>query len=57
MSPFSFGWKQNLVDLINRRILWFSPTNIDWTCIYTIEDFNESIPLRIRRMTNSPIHV
>ncbi|CAF3408369.1 unnamed protein product [Rotaria sp. Silwood1] len=54
-SPFSFGWKQNLVDLINRRILWYTPSNIDWTRIYTIDDFNESIPLRLRRTTNSSL--
>ncbi|CAF2411056.1 unnamed protein product [Rotaria sp. Silwood2] len=53
VTPFSFGWKQNLVDLINRRILWYAPSNIDWTCIYTIDDFNESIPVRLKRTTNS----
>jgi hypothetical protein len=52
-SPFTFGWIQNLVDLMNRRILWYIPTNIDWTRIYNIEDFNELIPLRLRRLTSS----
>ncbi|CAF3619151.1 unnamed protein product, partial [Adineta steineri] len=48
-SPFSFGVIQNLVDLMNRRILCYTPTNLDWTRIYTIEDFTELIPLRLRR--------
>jgi hypothetical protein len=52
-SPFSFGWIQNFVDLINRRILWYIPTNLDWTRIYTMEDFHEAIPSRLRRGTNS----
>jgi hypothetical protein len=48
-SPFSLGWIQNFVDLMNRRILWYTPVNIDWTRIYSIEDFYRSIPLRIRQ--------
>ena len=48
-SPFSLGWIQNLVDLINRHILWYIPIDIDWTQIYSIEDFYRSIPLRIRQ--------
>ncbi|CAF1041855.1 unnamed protein product [Rotaria sordida] len=55
-SPFSFGWKQNLIDLINRRILWCTPTNIDWTRIYTIDDFNELSSLRLRRTINSSLN-
>ncbi len=51
-SPFSLGWIQNLVDLLNRRVLWYIPTNLDWTRIYTLEDFNESIPLRLKRVAN-----
>jgi ankyrin repeat protein len=51
-TPFSFGCIQNFVDLLNRRILWYIPTNLDWTRIYTFEDFNESIPLRLKRTTN-----
>jgi len=51
-SPFSLGWIQNLVDLINRRILWYIPTNIDWLHIYTLEDFNELVPIRLKRITN-----
>ncbi|UJR21184.1 hypothetical protein I4U23_024282 [Adineta vaga] len=56
-SPFSFGWMQNLVDLINRRVLWYLPTNIDWTRLYTMEDFSESIPLRLKRSNNSAVHL
>jgi hypothetical protein len=52
-TPFSLGWIQNFVDLINRRILWYIPSNLDWTRIYTMEDFNELIPLRLKRVTNS----
>jgi hypothetical protein len=52
-SPFSLGYMQNFVDLINRRILWYTPTNLDWTRIYTLEEFNESIPLRLRRLANT----
>jgi len=51
-SPFSLGWIQNLVDLINRRILWYIPVNIDWARIYSIEDFYQSIPIRIRQKLN-----
>ncbi len=51
-TPFSFGCIQNFVDLLNRRIFWYIPTNLDWTRIYTFEDFNESIPLRLKRTTN-----
>ena len=51
-SPFSLGLIQNLVDLINRRILWYIPINIDWTRIYSIEDFYQSIPIRIRQKLN-----
>ncbi len=51
-SPFSLGLIQNFVDLINRRILWYNPINIDWTRIYSIEDFNRSIPIRIRQKLN-----
>jgi len=51
-SPFSLGWIQNLVDLINRRILWYTPIHIDWTRIYSIEDFYQSIPIRIRQKLN-----
>ena len=58
--PFSLGYVQNLVDLINYRILCFIPVNIDWMQVYSIEDFNEMIPLRIRQKletssTNSSI--
>jgi hypothetical protein len=56
-SPFSLGWMQNFVDLINRKILWYIPTNLDWSRIYTFEDFNESLPLRLRRSTNSSKHL
>ncbi|CAF2037640.1 unnamed protein product [Rotaria magnacalcarata] len=56
LSPFSFGWKQNLVDLLNRRILWYTPTNFDWTRIYTLDDFNELIPTRLRRSTKSSLN-
>jgi len=52
-SPFSLGCIQNFSDLINRRICSYIPTNLDWTRIYTFEDFNESIPLRLKRVTNS----
>lgn len=52
-SPFSFGWTQNIVDLINRRIFSYIPTNLDWTRIYTIEDFEELIPTRLKRTTNT----
>ncbi|CAF0817270.1 unnamed protein product [Rotaria sp. Silwood1] len=51
-SPFSLGWIQNLVDLINQRILWYRPINIDWTHIYSIEDFYQMIPYRIRQKLN-----
>jgi hypothetical protein len=51
-SPFSLGLIQNFVDLINRRILWYIPVNIDWARIYSIEDFYQSIPLRIRHRLN-----
>jgi hypothetical protein len=51
-SPFSFGCIQNLVDLINRPMYCYTPVNIDWTRIYSIEDFNQSIPLRIRQKLN-----
>lgn len=49
-SPFSFGCIQNLVDLVNRRICWLTPTNIDWTQIYSLEDFQQIIPFRFKRM-------
>jgi len=48
-SPFSLGWTQNLVDLINRPILCLSPIQIDWTRIYSIEQFYEEIPHRFKR--------
>jgi hypothetical protein len=51
-SPFSLGWIQNLVDVINRSIFCYTPIDIDWTRIYSIEDFNQSIPLRIRQKLN-----
>ncbi|CAF0738301.1 unnamed protein product [Rotaria sordida] len=51
-SPFSLGWRQNFVDSINQRILWYRPINIDWTRIYSIEDFYQTIPLRIRQKLN-----
>ncbi|CAF1326096.1 unnamed protein product [Adineta ricciae] len=56
-SPFSFGWVQNLVDLVNRRILWYTPTNLDWTSIYSLEDFYELIPVRLKRSNNSSTHL
>ena len=51
-TPFSLGLKQNFVDLLNRRILSYTPTNLDWTRIYSIEDFQQAIPVRLKRMTN-----
>ncbi len=51
-NPFSLGLIQNFVDLINRRIFWYIPTNIDWTRIYSFEDFYQSIPMRIRQKLN-----
>jgi len=53
-NPFSLGWIQNFVDLIDRRIFWYIPTKIDWTEIYSLEDFYQSIPIRIRQKLNSP---
>ncbi|CAF3361176.1 unnamed protein product [Rotaria socialis] len=51
-SPFSLGCKQNLVDLINRRILWYIPVTIDWTRIYSLDDFYQALPLKIRQKLN-----
>jgi hypothetical protein len=51
-SPFSLGYIQNLVDVISRSIVCYTPIDIDWTRIYSIEDFNQSIPLRIRQKLN-----
>ncbi|CAF4725728.1 unnamed protein product, partial [Rotaria socialis] len=51
-SPFSLGCKQNLVDLINRRILWYIPVTIDWTRIYSLDDFYQVLPLKIRQKLN-----
>ena len=48
-NPFSLGCVQNLVDLINRPLLWYNPTNLDWSRIYSIDDFYQSIPPRIRQ--------
>ncbi len=58
-SPFSLGWIQNIIDVINRRILWCIPVPMDWTRIYTLDDFYELIPLRLRRLAskNSSIHL
>ncbi|CAF4725706.1 unnamed protein product, partial [Rotaria socialis] len=44
------------VDLLNRRILWYTPTNFDWAHIYTLDDFNELIPTRLRRSTKSSLN-
>ena len=51
-SPFSLGCIQNLVDLIDRRILCYSPVNINWAKIYSIDDFNQAIPFRLRQQLN-----
>ena len=51
-NPFSLGLIQNFVDVINYRILWYIPTNIDWTRIYSLEDFYQSIPIRTRQRLN-----
>ncbi|CAF3490537.1 unnamed protein product [Adineta steineri] len=51
-SPFSLGYIQNLVDLINRPICCYTPVNIDWARIYSVEDFYQAIPLRIRQKLN-----
>lgn len=40
---------QNFVDLIDRRIFGYTPVNIDWSRIYTIEDFHQALPSRIRQ--------
>lgn len=51
-SPFSLGCQQNLIDLLNHRLLWLKPTNLDWTRIYSIEDFYRAVPMRLRRNLN-----
>lgn len=51
-SPFSLGIIQNFIDLINRSILWYKPVHIDWTRIYSLEDFYQSIPIRMRQKLN-----
>lgn len=48
-SPFSFGWKQNLADLCNRRLFSHVPTSFDWTRIYSVDDFYDVIPTRLKR--------
>ena len=54
-SPFSLGCIQNLVDLIHRRVLWFTPVRIDWTHIYSLDDFNQSLLSQPRAsMSSSP---
>lgn len=51
-TPFSLGIIQNFVDLLNRRILSYTPSNLDWTRIYSMEDFQQAIPARLKRLTN-----
>ncbi|UJR28300.1 hypothetical protein I4U23_009546 [Adineta vaga] len=51
-SPFSFGYVQNLVDLINRSICGYSPIILDWSRIYSLDDFHDNIPIRIRQKMN-----
>jgi len=42
-NPFSFGCRQNLVDLIHRKILCYSPIKLDWTRIYSLDDFHQFV--------------
>jgi hypothetical protein len=46
-SPFSFGCIQNLVDLIDRHLLWYTPIQIDWSRIYSLDDFYRSISVQV----------
>ncbi|CAF1047249.1 unnamed protein product [Adineta ricciae] len=51
-SPFSFGIIQNMIDLLNRSICGYAPVLLDWSRIYSLDDFYHSLPARMRQRMN-----